>query len=718
MNTGVGLEEALSDATLQATLQTFQHRWRASRDAAMSEVDFDGLKARLKAAKRAVLDDMDASVAGFAVSARAAGATVHEAATAEEAVRYMVELARDRGLKIAIKSKSMVSEEIGLGAALEEAGVEVIETDLGEWIIQLAGQRPSHMVLPAIHKNRSQVLTLLRRADPSLSEEATIEEMVRAARRYMRSRFLAADVGITGANAAIVEDGRVMMVTNEGNGRLTTTQPELQVTFVGVEKLIPTIGDAMTQLRLLARSATAQQMTSYVTFFRGDDPGRELHIVLVDNGRRRLRARPEKEEALQCIRCGACANVCPAFGVVGGHVFGHIYTGPIGLVVSPELNGLETVAAAQSLCLSCNACATVCPVDIPLPAQILEVRRDVVAAAGLRWYKAAAFWVLRRPTVFRLGARSAGLAAPLLRILEGSLGRLPGIRAQTSWRRLPLPAARPLPGRWRRLQREFALRQPQPGRPIGYFAGCITETVHPESGTAVAGLLFRLGYQPALLGQHCCGLPASNSGDWETARTLARQTIRAIEATAVDEIVSAANSCVAAVAADYQAIFRDDPEWQRRAAMAAARMVDMTSFLARPANLEKLRLLTATAPPLRVTYHDSCQSLTALGLKTQGRRILAATGCELVEMPTCEECCGFGGSFTFEHPEVAQRLAAHKLVAAADTGADVLVTDNSGCVMHLDAASRIAGTLRTLHLVELVTARLGDSPSLVARGSG
>jgi iron-sulfur cluster protein len=706
MSADIGLEEALADATLQATLQNFQHRWRASRDTAMAEVDFDRLKVRLKAAKRAVLDDMDASIAGFAASARATGAIVHEAATAEEAVRYMLDLTRNRGLKMAIKSKSMVSEEIGLSPALEEAGVEVVETDLGEWIIQLSGQRPSHMVLPAIHKNKAQVLGLLRRADPDLPEDATIEDMVLAARGYMRSRFLAADVGITGANAAIVEDGRLMIVTNEGNGRLTTTQPGLQVTFVGVEKLIPTIADAMTQLRLLARSATAQHMTSYVTFFRGDDPGRELHIVLVDNGRRSLRARPEKEEALQCIRCGACANVCPAFQVVGGHVFGHIYTGAIGLVVSPELNGLQSVAEAQSLCLSCNACATVCPVDIPLPAQILEVRRDVVAANGLKWNKAAGFRILRHPILFRLCARTLGLAAPVVRAVEPMLRRLPGLRAQTSWRRLPLPAARPLPGRWRRLQRAMD-RHREPSSPIGYFAGCITETIHPETGTANARLLYRLGYEPTLLRQHCCGLPASNSGDWETARVIARQTIQAIEASVVAEIVSGANSCVAAVAADYQALFRADPEWQRRATLASARLVDMTTFLARPANLDKLRVVAAGAAPLEVTYHDSCQSLTALGLKSEGRRILEAVGCELVEMPTCEECCGFGGSFAFEHPQVAERLAERKLAAAKDTSTAVLVTDNSGCVMHLDAAARMGGSLRAVHLVDLVAQRLG-----------
>jgi L-lactate dehydrogenase complex protein LldF len=509
-----------------------------------------------------------------------------------------------------------------------------------------------------------------------------------------------ADFGITGANAAIIEDGRLMIVTNEGNGRLTTTLPPLQVSIVGIEKLLPTLSDAMTQLRLLARSATAQRMTSYVTFFRGDDPGRELHVVLVDNGRRRIHARPELKESLECIRCGACANICPAFQVVGGHVFGHIYTGAIGLVVSPELNGLDSVAEAQSMCMSCNACATVCPVGIPLPTQILEVRRDVVATNGLKWYKRVGFGVLKRPRLFRLSSRIAGIMAPLIRAGEVISRHVPGLAAQTSWRRIPLPAARPLSVRVRPASGSG-------GRPIGYFAGCITDTVHPETGVAAVGLLRALGYEPTLLKRHCCGLPASNSGDWETARQMARETIVAIESSDMTEVVSGANSCVAAVRDSYQMLFRDAPEWRGRAEAAGKKLVDLTSFLAREENLSAIREKAYGRAHAQVTFHDSCQSVTVLGLKEHGRSLLQAAGCEVIEMANCEECCGFGGSFNFEHPSVAQRLAHRKLAAGVEVGAPVMVTDNSGCVMHLDAAARRSGGIEVRHLVEVLAERLG-----------
>lgn len=704
---GIGLAEALQDDTLQQNLRSFQHGWRSARDAAMKDVDFELLKARLKAAKERVLDDLDGSVAAFSEAARAAGATVYEAASDEEARRYVTDLIRQRHLRMVVKSKSMVSEEIGLGVALEQQGVEVVETDLGEWIVQLADERPSHMVLPAIHKNRRQILSLLQRADPVLKADANIDDMVRAARRYMRERFFKADFGITGANAAIIEDGRLMIVTNEGNGRLTTTVPPLQVSIVGIEKLLPTLADAMTELRLLARSATAQPMTSYVTFFRGDDPERELHVVLVDNGRRRIRARPELAESLECIRCGACANICPAFQVVGGHVFGHIYTGAIGLVVSPELNGLDSVADAQSFCLSCNACETVCPVGIPLAAQILEVRREVVAKRGLTWYKSIGFAVLRRRRLFRAAARLGGLVAPVVRAAEPLMRRLPGLSTQLSWRRLPLPAARSLHTRMRRLQR--AEPAPPGGEPIGYFAGCITETIHPEGGISAVKLLRQLGYIPNLLSQHCCGLPASNSGATEPARAMARQMIETIEESGLTEIVSGANSCVVAVSDDYQTLFKDEPVWLERAAAASARLVDMTTFLSRPSNLERIRELVGGRPPQSVTFHDSCQSLNSLGLRTEGRRVLEAAGCTLSEMPTCQECCGFGGSFTIDHPRVAEKLAERKLQAGIETGSQLMVTDNAGCVMHLDAAARVDNAIRVKHLVEVVADRVGRS---------
>ncbi|MBM3141408.1 MAG: lactate utilization protein, partial [Chloroflexi bacterium] len=374
---------ALADPNVRSGLLEFQRAWRTTRDAQIAALEgdaarsFDALRRELAEAKDHVLADPARLVASFRERAEAAGAVVVEVASAAEANAYIVDLCRRRGTRLAVKGKSMVSEEIGLNAALEAAGVEAVETDLGEWLLQIAGDRPSHLVMPAIHKRRGQVAELLTRTLGRPFDPDDIGAMVASARVELRERFLAAGVGITGANALIAESGTVMLVTNEGNGRLTASLPPVHVVTTGIEKLLPTFADAVRQIRLLARSATAQPITSYTTFISGPTPGHEQHIVLIDNGRRALAADPDTADALRCIRCGACANVCPAYQVVGGHAFGHVYTGPIGLVTTAYHHGLDAAAGPQSLCVSCGACATVCPVEIPIPAQILAVRRRV-----------------------------------------------------------------------------------------------------------------------------------------------------------------------------------------------------------------------------------------------------------------------------------------------------------------------------------------------------
>jgi Fe-S oxidoreductase len=532
-------------------------------------------------------------------------------------------------------------------------------------------------------------------------------------------------MGITGANALIAETGTVMMTTNEGNGRLCSSLPPVHVVLAGIEKLLPTFEDAMTQLRLLGRSATAQRITSYSTFITGPTPGHELHIVLVDNGRRRMAALPEFSEALHCIRCAACANVCPPYREVGGHVFGHIYTGAIGLVVTPFHHGLEAAAKPQSLCLSCNACETVCPAGIPLPRQILDVRKMVVKAKGMPVAKRAILGGYARPRLanlaFRIGSRAQ---APLTR--GGRfvrVRRLPIVRRQTRWRSLPALARRPLRDR---VRVGDALPASPPvvangaaGLTVALFPGCMTDRLYPEQGEAIVATLRALGARivfPAEL--HCCGLPANNSGDDANAKRMARQTIRALERVQSDAIVSGSASCVATLTQDYAHLFRNEPGWRRRAEALAARVMDFTSFLDGVAKLPAGSLAADGAEPAVVTYHDSCQGLNALGLRAEPRRILQdVLGVEVRELAENTLCCGFGGSFSFEYPEVAARLMRRKLDNAQATGALVIVTDNQGCIMHLRGGCDSEGRpLRVLHLAELVAERLAAVDTVAQDG--
>jgi L-lactate dehydrogenase complex protein LldF len=343
----------------------------------------EGLHRRGRAIRENAIARLDQLVERFTGQATAAGATVHFAGDAAEARAIVVGIARANQSKLAIKMKSMLSEELHIREALGEAETRALETDLGEWIIQLAQEKPAHIVMPALHKTRDQVKALFEGVMGDVPE-TTAHQLVGRARGYLRREFVRADLGITGVNFAVAESGALVMVENEGNGRLTMSSPAVNITLVPVEKLVPTLNDAVTLLRLLTASATGQKVTRYVSFVRGPrsagevDGPRELHIVLVDNGRSSALG-TELEEALLCLRCGSCLNVCPVFKCASGQAYPGAYSGPIGVIVTEilEPGSAGEVAHASSLC---QACRDACPVRIDLPRMIHAVRRREAAA--------------------------------------------------------------------------------------------------------------------------------------------------------------------------------------------------------------------------------------------------------------------------------------------------------------------------------------------------
>jgi iron-sulfur cluster protein len=708
-------ERAIGNPKLARNITRFQQTWRGNRNRSMEEIEFEALRSNLKAAKMRVTDDLDRYLSQFASMAEKAGATIHYADDADAVNRIVREICQRHGSKLIAKSKSMVSEEVDLNHRMAACGIDVVETDLGEWIVQKGGERPSHIVGPALHMGREEVGTLLNRVLDRPVSLTDIDEQVHAIRDDLRPVFFAAGIGMTGANALIAETGTVMMVTNEGNGRLSSSVPPVHIVLAGIEKLIPTFDDVVTQIRILGRSATGQRISVYTTFITGPTPGHEMHIVLVDNGRRAMRAKPEFVEALHCIRCGACANVCPPYREVSGHVFGHIYTGAIGLVVTQFHHGLDAIAKPQSLCLSCNACETVCPASIPLPRQILDVRKMVVARKGLPLAKRVVLNVYARPRAFDLATRVGSRAQRPLQRDRFVRGRhVPILKTQTRWRSMPALARQPL--RDRVTATAEAPRTPivpngAAGKIVAVFPGCLTDRLFPEQGEAIAEVLRALGARvivPSNL--HCCGLPANNSGDDRHAKAMARQTIQALEKTLelidVDFVVSGSASCVATLTQDYEHLFRHEPGWKRRADALAGRVMDFTSFLDRIARLPAGSL--AGDERLTVTYHDSCQGANALGLREEPRRLLRdVLGCELRELAENTLCCGFGGSFGLDYPAISERLMNRKLDNAQATGAPILVTDNQGCIMHLRGGCDATGRpLKVMHLAELIAERL------------
>ena len=716
-------DAAMANERLSVSLTNFQQSWRRDRANVMAEVEFERLQREMKAAKTDAIDNLDHYLDQFIAAAEASGTKVYLASDADEANRIIEHIAVERQVKVVAKSKSMVSEEIELNHHLSNLGMEVVETDLGEWIVQLRHERPSHMVMPAIHLAREQVGDVFSEHLQREISREDVSEQVGAARDAIRDVFFSAGMGITGANALVAESGTVMMCTNEGNGRLTSSIPPVHVVLAGIEKLVPTYRDAMRQLRLLGRSATAQRITVYSTFIQGPTPGHEQHIVLVDNGRRKMREMEEFREALHCIRCAACANVCPPYREVGGHVFGHIYSGAIGLVVTPFLHGLDAAAGPQSLCLSCNACETVCPVGIPLPRQILDVRAMVAETKGIKPVKRVALnaYASVRATniLFKIGSRAQ---LPLTRgkaLVRGK--RVPVLNRQTRWRSLPALARMPLhdrirdrrpPGTATSATRTAPLVPSEvAGKRVAIFPGCMTDRLYPEQGEAITTVLDALGVEivhPENL--HCCGLIHQNSGDLPHLRSMGKQTIVALEAVDADYIVSGSASCVAVLIDDYRHQFRNDPEWLPRAERLAGRVMDFTSFLVNAAKLAAGSLAAVDGEGRTVTYHDSCQGLNALGLSAEPRHLIEAVmGDTIAELPENTLCCGFGGTFSLDYPDVSKRLMDRKLTNAEATGARTIVTDNQGCIMHLrggaDAGDR---GFEVRHIAELLAERVEE----------
>ncbi len=449
--------EAIADPTMQQALEGATANLRGARDRALADMpEVEALRDHLKAIRSATLARLAEHLEAFERNALAAGAHVHWARGADEANSIVLEIARRHGVTLAVKSKSMASEEIHLNAALLGAGIEPVETDLGEWIIQLSGEPPIHIVVPAIHKSRQQVADLFSREVNRALPPDDIPGLTAEARRLLRQKFLSAGLGISGANLGVAETGSIVLVTNEGNGRMVTGAPPVHIAIMGIEKICPTWDDAAVWLSLLARSATGQPLSIYTTAITGparpEDPDgpQEVHIILLDH-RRSLQVGTPYEEVLQCIRCGACLNICPVYREAGGHAYHSPYSGPIGAVVTPLLLGREEYDSLPHASSLCGACLDVCPVRIDLPRMLLALRADGVQERIMPWHERAierlAAWVLERPRRYAFFAGLARLfARPLTR---GGATAVPRWLNPAGERRLPALGRRAFRDLWK-----------------------------------------------------------------------------------------------------------------------------------------------------------------------------------------------------------------------------------------------------------------------------
>lgn len=465
-------DEALHNPGLQHALSRLADTLgQRNKDAYALMADSSALRDRARAIKDATLADLDRHLATLADSVERLGGHVHFAADGEEACRTICQIAQSRQARKVVKSKSMTTEEIHLNRALEAAGLSVVETDFGEYIIQVAGHRPSHLVAPAIHLNVRDVAEILsRRAGCPLPADA--KQLAAFAREQLRQEFATAEVGVTGANFAVAETGTVVLISNEGNARLTTALPRVHIAVMGMEKVIPRVADLPVFLKVLARAATGQKMSIYTSLITGPrrpgeiDGPEEFHLVILDNGRSRILAGPLRE-SLFCIRCGACLNACPIYRNIGGHAYGGVYAGPIGAVLTPLYDGLAANHHLPHASSLCGACQAACPVKIAIPEMLVKLREQLHEQHAAepdhadrpademseppwdRWAYAAWAAMLRRPWLYRAATWLATRTIGRWQRGNGWLRRLPGgLAGWTAERDFPAPAPKRFRDEW------------------------------------------------------------------------------------------------------------------------------------------------------------------------------------------------------------------------------------------------------------------------------
>ncbi len=707
------VREALDNEFQREALDKFALAYPVGRQNAFAGLEIDTLVDEVARRKDFAVAHMEELYQEFKSKAEAAGVHVHLARTAKEANDIIADIARSAGARNIIKSKSMTAEEILLNHHLEAEGFQVTETDLGEWIIQLRHEGPSHMVMPAIHLSRYQVADLFSDVTGK-TQDAEIERLVKVARRELRQKFVEADLGVSGANFAVAETGTIGMTTNEGNARLVATLPRTHVVLAGLEKLVPKLHDALSINRVLPKNATGQAITSYVTWITGPvecgatpDRKKELHVVFLDNGRSRLARDPVFSQVLRCIRCGACANVCPVYRMVGGHRYGHIYIGAIGLIVTYFFHGREKARNLVMNCLNCGACKAVCAAGIDLPRLIKEVHTRIQDEEG-----------------HPLKGRLAGIAMKNRKLFHGLLTSLrraqrPVTGGTQFMRHLPmvlfgayeymaLPALAERP--FRELWPTIHTRVEHPRFRVALFAGCLEDFVYPQHLIAAVRLFSRHGVDVHFpLHQTCCGLPLDMMGEKETARELAEQNLEAADPANYDYIVTLCASCASHLKNGVPRLLQMAGSPSAKAREFSEKILPFSSFAA---DVLKLGPDDFSPSNRKVTYHASCHLCRGLGVRKAPHELIRASGSDFGQASEEETCCGFGGTYASNFPQISERILKRKLADFQQTGADLLVTECPGCVLHLKGGvTRQGMSMEVEHLAEHLADQMKPGPT-------
>jgi iron-sulfur cluster protein len=662
------VKKALSDETLQTALQRASTQHFQKFDTTAKDVPWNQIKKRAQEIREECIRRLPELIQQFTEEAQKVGTRVCRAATPDEALSAIESILKEKKAKNIVKSKSMVSEEIDLNPFLEKKGYRVIETDLGEWIIQLAGERPSHITAPALHKTKEEVAKLLsERLQMDVPPDP--KEIVKLARKHLRKEFIQADVGISGANLAVAESGTLVIVSNEGNARLVTSLPPVHIAVITAEKFVETLEQATSLVKALVLASSGLKLTAYVSYITGTSRTtdiektlvtgvhgpEELHVIILDNGRLEASKDPDFDKILSCLKCGGCMLVCPVFGSLGGHIYGGpVYPGGVGLLLTALTHSTKKSAEGWDFCSDCKKCEEFCPVGLPTGELLLK----------LKGKKGPKIWERAVSTILR----NRNLSDPSIKLLsilqkpwvkDGSLKNLP-----FSWARgKVLPALK--------LEKHPEREENGEGKTVYFFEGCLASLFFPGIREAVFSSLSALGYHVVSPDDRvCCGAPSLHLGHEKDAKKLAKKNLASFMRANPDIILTICPTGNAMLTKTYPRLFNDSGIW-------AGKTYDFTEFVVKkgliPDGLKAQQRRD-------VFYHYPCHYVNELGLREEPLILLRAIGYNPVVEQEPYSCCGFSGIFSFKNPELSDHLWKKKEKTIKKLGKTLIATDCPGCL--------------------------------------
>lgn len=680
------VKNALQNEDLQKGLKKAIKNFKEHRKEALSGIDFFYVQQEIKAIKEKSIEKLSENIDLFKKNCIKNRIIVLETDTADETRRKVLEIIQKHNGKKVVKSKSMVCDEIDLNEYLEEHKVEAIETDLGEWLIQLAGERPSHITAPAIHMTKERVAKLLNDKF-NVDLPADPQVITKFARDKLRKEFIEADIGISGANLLVAETGSVIIISNEGNARLVTTLPHVHIVVTTPEKLVSTMSDAERILSILPKSATGQNITSYVSIISGPsktaDIEKELvygvhgpefvYLIIMDNGRKAMLNDPDFKEVLNCIKCGACLGMCPVYQAVGGHVFGRKYIGGVGAILTAFLENIDKSMDLTRLCSGCSICKTICPVQVDIPRMTLKLKEELFSNKKLSLSKEMIIkGLFSHKGIFETALTGASLFQNVIWSNQNEIIDLPGpLSGLTKFRALPK-----LPKKTfnQRVKDEKILLPYDPAKKsYVFFSGCLAEKVYPDAAIKAVKLLQKVGVNVIYPeGMTCCGVPALYSGDTKDYKKFIAENKKAFSSyqdKQIEAIFTICPSCTKAITG--------------KGFLNNTTILDFSQLLLNLHQQEPLSINNIA----NVTYHPSCHHSQDKDYLTYTHKLLLELFADkFISYEDMYNCCGAAGSYALEFPEISENILNRKLENIIKADVKTIITDCPACLMQIKGA--------------------------------